>query len=302
MEDPIVVGIRWGLYLTLSVAFGVPLFALSALEPLRRSALPLRALVGLSAAAALMLSFLGWVAMTAAMADKPLTNVAREDLMAMLAMPGLGTSWLLRLAALVVLVLVASFAGLRRALPVMGTVLGAVALGSLAWSGHGAAGDGFIGRLHLAADVVHLLAAGAWVGALFALLFLLRQAVRDAAVIGVAHAALAGFGRTGTIIVAAIIGTGLINSWVLVGPGRVFALPSTLWGQFLLVKLGLFTGMLGLAAHNRRKLTPDLERELKAGSSVSMTRLQRSVLFESGAGVLILGLVAWLGTLSAPAT
>ena len=43
--------------------------------------------------------------------------------------------------------------------------LSATALASLSWNGHAAAGDGFGGTMRLVAGIVHLLAAGAWVGA-----------------------------------------------------------------------------------------------------------------------------------------
>lgn len=300
MDDPLAVGIRWGLYLTLSTTFGVPLFAVLSIAPSKRNALPLRAIVGIGAALALGLSLLGGIAMTAAMADKPLVGVTREDLGAMLAMPGLGLSWLVRVAALGVLVLGASIARLRRLLPAMAIVIGGVALGSLAWVGHGAAGDGIAGPLHLAADIVHLLAAGAWIGALVALSLLLWRAARNSAKIEVAHAALARFGQTGTVIVAAIIGSGLVNSWVLVGPGRVLDLPDTLWGQLLLGKLALFAAMLGLAGLNRWVLTPALGRDQTAIAPATILHLRRSVLVEAGAATTVLALVAWLGTLSPP--
>jgi len=303
VDDSLLVGIRWGLYLTLSIAFGVPLFALHAVETGHRSVLPLRALVALSAAAALGLSLLAWVAMTAAMADKPMTGVARDDLMAVVAMPGLGGSWLVRIAALGVLMLGASIGGLRRLLPVLGVVLGAVALGSLAWTGHGAAGDGVVGHLHLAADVVHLLAVGAWIGALVTLSLLLRRAVGQPTAIEVAYRALTRFSRMGTMIVAAIVGTGLVNSYVLVGPGRVLDLPATLWGQLLLAKLALFAGMLGLAAANRWVLTPALHRTPATAAALpALLRLRRSVMFETGVAFFILVAVAWLGTLPPVAT
>ncbi len=300
MDNPLVVGIRWGLYLTLSATFGVPLFALVSIAPAHRDALPLRTIVGLSAAAALGLSLLGWIAMTAAMAGKPLAGVTRDDLGAMNAMPGLGASWLIRIAALVV-VLGASIARFQRMLLAVGVALGAVALGSLAWVGHGAAGDGIAGPLHLAADGVHLLAAGVWTGALIALSLLLWRAARDVSVVEVTHAALSSFGRAGTIIVAAIVGSGLVNSWVLIGPGQVLDLPGTLWGRLLLAKLALFAAMLGLAGLNRWVLTPALGRNPVTIAPATVLRLRRSVMVEAGAVFTVLALVAWLGTLSPPA-
>jgi copper resistance protein D len=52
-------------------------------------------------------------------------------------------------------------------------ILTAVFAGTLAWSGHGGASPGVPGYLHIAADFVHLIAAGAWVGGLIPLVWLL---------------------------------------------------------------------------------------------------------------------------------
>jgi len=61
----------------------------------------------------------------------------------------------------------------------------------------------------------------------------------------------------------------------------------------------LFAGMLVLAALNRFHLGPLLERSLREGQyRVAAHALRRSVVAEMAAAVLIVGLVAWLGTLS----
>ena len=57
-----------------------------------------------------------------------------------------------------------------------GLALSAAVLASLAWAGHGGATPGQPGNLHLAADMLHLLAAGAWVGSLIPLALLLAEA------------------------------------------------------------------------------------------------------------------------------
>src|SRR3546814_12018793 len=59
------------------------------------------------------------------------------------------------------------------------SLLGGVALTSLAWTGHGAMDQGSIGWVHLSADIVHLLAAGAWIAAILALGTLLLRAHRS---------------------------------------------------------------------------------------------------------------------------
>ena len=52
-------------------------------------------------------------------------------------------------------------------------------LASLAWAGHGGATPGRPGDLHLAADMLHLLAAGAWLGTLIPLALLLAETRRS---------------------------------------------------------------------------------------------------------------------------
>ena len=64
------------------------------------------------------------------------------------------------------------------------TIAAGLALSALAWTGHGAAGEGAIGWAHLLADILHLIAAGAWVGALIGLMLLV---VRPAKRVDAAH-------------------------------------------------------------------------------------------------------------------
>ncbi len=60
-----------------------------------------------------------------------------------------------------------------------GLAFAAAMLASLAWAGHGGATPGRPGDLHLAADMLHLLAAGAWVGSLIPLALLLAETRRS---------------------------------------------------------------------------------------------------------------------------
>lgn len=60
----------------------------------------------------------------------------------------------------------------------------------------------------------------------------------------------------GYIAVATLIGSGLVNSWFLVG--TVSGLLETPYGQFLMAKLVLFAGMLALAVSNRFWIFPSL--------------------------------------------
>ena len=74
---------------------------------------------------------------------------------------------------------------------------------------------------------------------------------------------------------------------------------SWVYVQSLMMKILLFAGMIGLATLNRFYLSPSLERSLDAGDySMAATVLRRSVVLESTCAVIIVCLVAWLGTLS----
>jgi putative copper resistance protein D len=174
----------------------------------------------------------------------------------------------------------------------------ALALATLAWTGHAAATEGAAGLVHRAADIVHLLAAGAWIGALAALVALLFVPEDRDEDIATAEQALAAFAGAGSVIVALIVVSGTINSWMIVGVGGLATLPSTLYGQLLIAKLALFVAMLGHAAVNRWRLTPALERARAAGEAALAVRAIRiSVVSELAAAATILALVAWLGTL-----
>ncbi len=176
--------------------------------------------------------------------------------------------------------------------------LGAIGLGALAWDGHGAADPGVAGWVHTAADVIHLLAAGVWLGALLCLGLLLTTGAPP----GTQHEALKGFSGIGSVVVAALLASGLINTWFLVGPQHLDGLVSTTWGRLLLGKLVLVAAMLGLAAFNRWKLTPRLEGSLALDPGAALKALRRSVGLESALGLLVLGLVAVLGVQPPPAS
>ncbi len=181
----------------------------------------------------------------------------------------------------------------------------ALAIATLAWTGHGAMDEGTLGWVHLSADILHLIAAGIWVGALVGLVLLVARPVArvDAAHLMLTHRALHGFGAVGTIVVGTIVVTGLVNTWLLVGIANVPNLPATLYGQLLIAKLVLFAAMLGLAALNRFRLTPVFERSVAADDhAAALATLRGSLCVETACVIAILALVAWLGTLAPPAS
>ncbi len=266
MSDWLVIAARFALYGDLALLFGVPLFGLYGLRGEERhhpGLLPLRLLVAALAIAGIALSAIGFVAMAAAMTGTGLLQVEAGTLTMLLDQTSVGTAFLLRMAALAVCLFASLFLP-RRPVAVLGTISVAAGIGlsSLAWSGHGAATEGSAGMAHLGADILHLLAAGAWLGALFALLLMVSRAspTDDAVTVRTLHRALDGFAGVGTAVVGLILVTGLVNGLFLVGLDNVMRAASGLWGQLMLAKIVLFLAMLAMAAANRFRLTPSLDR------------------------------------------
>jgi len=301
IEDPLIVAVRLGLYVTIGGVFGVSLFAISGLPIAALANLPLRAFVGVSAALGVVLSMFGIAVLAAGMAGMPLGTLTAADLQAVASMTGIGDAWVARTVALAAVAVATLIVRSNLAVAWAGVMFGAVALGSLAWNGHGAATEGWMGNIHLAADIAHLLAAGAWFGALLALGLLVRRAWvgRTHGEVTAAQIALKRFSVAGTVIVVTIIVSGLVNSWLLIGPDHIVGLRTTLYGRVLMAKLALFAGMCGLAAINRYRLTPALGRDYPTPDG-AIGALRRSLVTETTAALLILTLVAWLGTLMPP--
>ena len=177
----------------------------------------------------------------------------------------------------------------KKTLPTrLSIVLTGALLATLAGTGHTMHSEGTARWLHIAADSGHLLAAGAWFGGLFALGNILATRTPDAT------AVLRRFSGMGYVAVAVLVGSGLINSWYLVGSAT--NLLATPYGQLLLVKLGFFSGMLMLAAANRFWLMPALARDANQ-VLIAKDRLRRHVIGEQALGVLVITLVSLLGTL-----
>lgn len=300
------IGVRFALYATLSGLFGLSAFSLYGLKAGERAdALALRPWLVGTGLLGLLFSGIALVLLAAAMAGAPAWPIDREAIGMLLTGSATGTAWEARMVALIVAVIAALIAAGRTAPLSLVALAAGIALATLAWTGHGAMDDGATGWVHLLADILHLLSAGAWVGALIGLtLLVVRPAVRvDVAHLRLTHRALHGFGLVGTIVVGTIVVTGLVNGWLLVGVGYLPRLPTTLYGQLLLAKLALFGAMLGLAILNRFRLTPAFERSVAVGDErAALGALRRSLAIEASCAVTILALVAWLGMLEPPAT
>jgi putative copper export protein/mono/diheme cytochrome c family protein len=164
-------------------------------------------------------------------------------------------------------------------------------LASLALVGHSATGQGAERYVRCGADAVHALAAGAWLGALPGLAFLFATALRASSTASLRIAAVAArrFSTVGIASVGALLLSGLVNAWYLVGD--VPALLGTPYGQLLLAKIALFATMLSLAAVNRRRLTPLVERR----DASALRLLTRNAVLEIAAGIAVVAIVGALG-------
>ncbi|MES3045380.1 copper homeostasis membrane protein CopD [Sphingomonas faeni] len=300
------IAVRFALYVTLSGLFGLSAFGLYGLKVGERgNALAFRPWLFGTGLLALLFSGIAVALLAAAMAGAPPWPIDREAVGMLLSDSATGTAWKVRMIALLVASIAALIAA-RRTMPLgLVAIFSGVALATLAWTGHGAMDEGATGWVHLAADILHLLSAGAWVGALLGLGLLVTRSARrtDAAHLALTYRALHGFGLTGTIVVGTIVITGLINAWLLVGLGNLPTLGTTVYGRLLIAKLVLLGGMLGLASLNRFRFTPAFERSVSAGDYKGALRtLRTSLAVEASCVVAILVLVGWLGTLEPPAS
>jgi putative copper export protein/mono/diheme cytochrome c family protein len=175
-------------------------------------------------------------------------------------------------------------------------VLAACLAGSLAWAGHGGSGTGTAGRVQLAADALHLVAATAWIGGLPPLLLLLAFARRthDERSLALAEEASWRFSQFGLISVGTLLATGILNTYFLVG--SVAGLVGTDYGHLLLAKTALFAAMVSFAAANRFRLLPRLFRP-EYSSSIALGRIERNGLAELALGLVVLVIVGALGGL-----
>jgi putative copper resistance protein D len=250
-----------------------------------------------AALAAALASGAAWLVLLAAeIGSVPVAEALSQGLpWTVLAQTTFGAAWTLRLliaAVLAMLLLARRFS--PRPVDALCAMLAAAFAAGIAWTGHAAGMEGADGAIHLASDALHLVAAGAWLGALWplALMFAAAGRVGDPDRVALAHQATRRFSILGQISVAVILTTGIINTWEILGDA-VFSF-DTAYNRLLFVKIGLFAAMVAIAAYNRQHLTPLLD----AGDGRAMAQLRWNSLAEAGLGLAILAVVAVLGRLT----
>jgi putative copper resistance protein D len=285
-----------------AVLCGGALFFLYGVKPDAQARWPSR-LIGAACALA-ALGALGWLmAQSAQFSEAPADAFDPAKVWSVAADTGFGRVALARVGLFLIAAVLAAAPGASRRRWITLAALGVAVSASFAWTGHGARDEGLTGIVHLAADVLHMLAASTWIGALAVLAVLAIIAGRPGAEADAGRDTLTGlvrFSSIGVGVVGILVASGLVNSWLLIGPAGLSRVLTTPYGQLLLAKLGLFGAMLGLAAANRYHLTPRLEHALADGGAKAITPVVRSILAETALALLVLALVSWLGTLSPP--
>ena len=233
------------------------------------------------------------LAVTANMAGSAAAALNPQTIGAVLFDTGFGRVWCLRLLFLFILIGVCLVPLARWRMPAI-LVLSLLLLVSLGWIGHAVEGQVMLRLAHEINQMVHLLAAGLWLGGLVPLSWLLRRArsTSGAAWISIVRDVVPRFSYMGYAAVALLAATGAINTVLLVD--SVEALVGTPYGRLLSLKILLFLVMVVLALTNRLRLVPRLRRE--PPPSAAIAALARSVLFEQTLGFAIIAVVSVLGT------
>lgn len=168
------------------------------------------------------------------------------------------------------------------------TILAGLTLASLSISGHAAMNSGAAGLLHQLNDSLHVLAVGAWVGALAPVLLLLCMRGEDNDTSANTQA-LMRFSTLGHAAVLMTLITGMLNSrWVI---GQVWLDMSVPYQRLLFLKIVVVAVMIALACINRYMFVPHMMRDRER----ALRLLRLGTAAEIGLSLLAIGLVATFG-------
>lgn len=210
-----------------------------------------------------------------------------ETVMAVLTGTSIGTAWIWQ-AAFAAVLLAVTVVPFRRQIAAT-AIVSALLLCGLALTGHAAINDGWLRVLHRANDMVHVLAGGAWLGALVPVALVLSR-LGDRTAGAEALTALIRFSSAGHVAVALVILSGVANSLLIIG-----GLPldwSVTYQRLLSLKIALALLMMLIAVFNRYGLVPRMGR-----SHAAARALAAGTIAEVGVAICVIALVAWFGTL-----
>jgi copper resistance protein D len=209
-----------------------------------------------------------------------------------------GRVWQLRLGLTAVTFALAALTlaqdPVRRGFLLVLWLLSVVLLVSLAWISHAAAAR--VQPLGLLGDVLHLCAAGVWIGGLAPLAIFLTRAHASFTLGECAAPVLKRFSTLSLGCVSVLAVSGISNSWLLVG--SIHALLTTRYGWLLLFKLTLFGILVSFGARNRFVIKTKLMSAPTRSDLLS--HLRRNVICEVCLGTAVVAIVGCLGV-TAPA-
>jgi copper resistance protein D len=204
-----------------------------------------------------------------------------------------GRVWQLRLGLIAAaFVLVASALAQvkpRRALVGVLWLVSVVLLTSLAWISHAAAAT--VHPFGVSGDMLHLCAAGFWIGGLVPLTIFLAHVRVPFSLAETVVRVVRRFSTLSLCCVSVLVVSGISNSWLLIG--SIYALFTTPYGQLLLFKLALFAILVGFGVRNRFLVKAKLPKA--AADPDLLTQLRRNVICETYLGVAVVVIVACLG-------
>jgi copper resistance protein D len=180
----------------------------------------------------------------------------------------------------------------------LGLALSLCLVAAVAATGHAGATEGAAGVAHLAADAMHLVASAAWIGGVLSLALLITATRRanPQAWPSLVRDATDRFSNLAVLSVSALLATGIVNGWILIG--SFHALLVTKYGQLLMLKIVLFAVMLAFAAVNKFWLTPRLAGLSDRGGELdAVRRLRRNCHIEIALALAIFAIVGALGTM-----
>lgn len=289
--SPGYIAVRWVTFLAMLTMIGVVTFRTlvwSRLPVWRAAILPRLGALGRNAALLLLAAALARLWAQAAATAMQGESITLDLITVLLLYSPWGIGWWLQVGG----ALIGAVALLRRTdgatrwwIAAAATLLAVIAM---PLSGHAAGVEG-LGPLPLAADALHVIGAGSWLGTLLVLLVAGVPATRTLAA-GNRTEAIATLVNTYSPVAlsaAALVAiTGVFAAWQHIG--SIDALWAGGYARVLLIKLGVLALVVGTGAYNWRVVRPALSRG-SAGAPIG-----RSAGFELAIGAIVIAVTAVL--------
>ncbi len=214
--------------------------------------------------------------------DEGFAGMFDPEMLALVKDAPLGTSVFLRLGGLALLFAFALQIPVSGLFGALGTVMTA---SSFSFVGHGTGEP----RIVMAALVtLHLLGISFWIGALWPL----RQIASKEDALDTTGKLAHRFGQQAAWVVGGLIVAGLVLTVLITGsPAAVF---TTQYGLTLLAKVAVVAALLALAAANKLRIVPAIEK----GDASAAGHLRQSISWEMLAVIVILTITAVLTTIT----